>query len=457
MKIFTPGYFLFAILTYPCSFVYSQLVVSSVGTPQQLTQNLFGGGVIISNVTLTAPGGSWGTFDGINSNIGLDSGIILTSGKIANAVGPNTSGSVGTLYYAPGDPDLTALSGSVTNDACVLEFDLQVTGDTLTFNYVFGSEEYPEFVDSYNDIFAFLISGPGITGEQNIAIVPGTTNPVSINNVNCQNNSPYYICNDPYDYLCPNSYNCPNNSNSTTVQYDGFTTVLTASIVLQPLQTYHLKLAIADAVDSGYDSGVFIEAGSLSSIVILPIELIEFTATINKNKEVELNWLTASEWNNDYFSVERSFDAIHFQPIGTIDGNGTTDQTHHYFFTDEHPHSGYNYYRLRQTDYDNHFTYSPIEAVKLSNDAEGYQLNIWPNPIHNTLNFQVLLPDYKNEIAEIRIYDEAGLLQGLMKLDENEISENPSTMSVHDLVAGNYLVQLLIDGHVVASEKIMVQ
>jgi hypothetical protein len=178
---------------------------------------------------------------------------------------------------------------------------------------------------------------------------------------------------------------------------------------------------------------------------------------MNKQNKVELNWSTASEWNNDYYSVERSNDAIHFQTIGAIDGNGTTDQTHHYFFTDEHPHSGYNYYRLRQTDYDNHFTYSPIEAVKLSNDAEGYQLNIWPNPIHHTLNFQVLLPDYKNEIAEIRIYDEAGLLQGLEKLDENEISGNNSTMAVHDLVAGNYLVQLLIDGHVVASEKIMVQ
>jgi hypothetical protein len=202
---------------------------------------------------------------------------------------------------------------------------------------------------------------------------------------------------------------------------------------------------------------VFIEAGSLSSIVILPIELIEFTATINKNKEVELNWLTASEWNNDYFSVERSFDAIHFQPIGTIDGNGTTDQNHHYFFTDLHPHSGYNYYRLRQTDYDNHVTYSTIESVKLSNDAEGFQLIIWPNPIHNTINFEVLLPDYQNQIAEIRIYDEAGLLQDLKKLDEKEISGNHSTMSVHDLVAGNYFVQLFIDGHVVASEKIMVQ
>jgi hypothetical protein len=157
------------------------------------------------------------------------------------------------------------LSGGVTNDACVLEFDVSATGDTLKFKYVFGSDEYPEWVFSFNDIFAFLISGPGITDEQNIALVPGTANPVSINNVNCQISSPYYVCNDPFNYTCGAGYNCPTNSNLTSVEYDGFTTVLTAVAVVQPCETYHLKLAVADALDWQLDSGVFIEAGSLSA------------------------------------------------------------------------------------------------------------------------------------------------------------------------------------------------
>ena len=166
---------------------------------------LVGGGVTISNVTMNCPSGAWGSFEGSNSNVGMTSGIILACGDINNAVGPNVSTGITTDYSAPGDADLENLAGQNTNDACILEFDVKATGDTLKFKYVFGSDEYTEYVGSINDIFAFFISGPGITGSQNIALLPGTTDPVAIFTVNCLNGSPYYICNDPLNSQCPTS------------------------------------------------------------------------------------------------------------------------------------------------------------------------------------------------------------------------------------------------------------
>lgn len=263
MKIFTPPLFFLAFSLFSIQSLQAQLIVGTVGSPEELAASLVGSGVTISNVTLNCPTGGWGSFDGTNSNLGMDSGILLACGDITNAVGPNVSTGITTAFNAPGDADLTALAGQQTFDACVLEFDVKATGDTLKFKYVFGSDEYTEYVGSINDIFAFFISGPGITGSQNIALLPGTSNPVSISTVNCLNNSPYYICNDPVNTQCSSSYNCPTNANQTTIEYDGLTVVLTAIAVVQPCETYHLKLAIADASDGILDSGVFIEAGSL--------------------------------------------------------------------------------------------------------------------------------------------------------------------------------------------------
>jgi gliding motility-associated-like protein len=263
MKILTRVFYTLVLFCLPCSALFAQLIVGTVGSAEELAESLVGSGVTISNVTLNCPNGAWGSFDATNANLGMNNGIILACGDIHNAIGPNLSTGITTDYGAPGDADLEALAGQSTHDACVLEFDVKATGDTLTFKYVFASDEYSEYVGSINDIFAFFISGPGITGDLNIALVPGTTDPVAISTVNCLNGSPYYICNDPSNYICGAAYNCPTDALSTTIEYDGLTLVLTAIAVVQPCETYHLKLAIADASDGILDSGVFIEAGSL--------------------------------------------------------------------------------------------------------------------------------------------------------------------------------------------------
>ncbi|HZG00125.1 MAG TPA: choice-of-anchor L domain-containing protein, partial [Chitinophagales bacterium] len=154
-----------------------------------------------------------------------------------------------------------------TYDACILEFDVMPQGESLLFEYIFGSEEYNEYVNSeYNDVFAFYISGPGIAGQQNIALVPGTNVPVAINNVNCGSYGQYYVCNDWWTPTSGGCFTeCPTESDLWDPEYDGLTTVMTAVATVQPGQTYHLKLAIADVGDGAFDSGVFIRAGSLNS------------------------------------------------------------------------------------------------------------------------------------------------------------------------------------------------
>jgi hypothetical protein len=179
----------------------AQLVVQGGLTPLQLAQIIAGPGITVSNATVTGSAQAYGSFNGAGSNIGLPSGVILTTGPIGVAVGPNNMTSAGSDIFVSGNSMLNGLAGAQTFDAIVLEFDFVPLSNTVVFNYVFGSEEYPEFVNSgYNDAFAFFISGPGIaatygTANYNMARVPATAQPVTIDNVNAGSNNQYYFNN----------------------------------------------------------------------------------------------------------------------------------------------------------------------------------------------------------------------------------------------------------------------
>lgn len=227
---------------------FSQLQVNTTTTANQLTNSIVGDGVRIINASLNCPNGAFATFTANGLNLGVEDGVLLTSGSAEAAIGPNSSGSQGVNNGAPGDNQLDVLSGATTFDACVLEIDLIPTCDTLRISYVFGSEEYPEFVGrEFNDVFAFFVSGPGITGVQNVALIPNTITPVSVNSINATTNNNFYINNIGGDFL----------------QYDGYTTVLEGKIAVQPCSQYKLKLAVADVVDGIYESGVFIQGNSV--------------------------------------------------------------------------------------------------------------------------------------------------------------------------------------------------
>lgn len=270
---------LIAVLQFSYSRATAQLVVDGNYTPQQLIEDvLVGQGVEVSNFQYSGNQAARGFFDGSTSNIGLGSGIIISTGRIVDAPGPNGTplSDAGTEFFGPGDPTLTAISGSPagTYDAAILEFDFVPSSDTVQFRYVFASDEYMLYVGTgVNDVFAFLISGPGFPGEQNVALIPGTPTAVTIDNVNANTNAQYYIDNE--------------NPPGSTVEYNGFTQPFTATAVLTPCETYHIRLAIADGGDGTFDSAVFLEAGSFTSPIISLNAESSYSASQNAQDLVE--------------------------------------------------------------------------------------------------------------------------------------------------------------------------
>jgi gliding motility-associated-like protein len=217
--------------------------------------NIVGPGVVVSNITKNCNPNATGTFSATGTNLGITQGIILGTGKAIEAIGPNNS-TGGGLFNGDGcfdatetffDPNILNIEPLAKFDGCILEFDVKPACNILDINYVFASEEYPEYVGAgFNDVFGFFVSGPNPSGGNynafNIANIPGTGTPVSIDNINNLSNANLYV----------------DNTNGLSTQYDGFTIPLVASVNVIPCQTYHLKLAIADAGDCDWSSAVFL-------------------------------------------------------------------------------------------------------------------------------------------------------------------------------------------------------
>ncbi len=502
-------------------------------TPIQLIQDVFLGECLTaSNVQYTGSPAAIGTFTN-GWRIGIESGIILTSGSAALAVGPNAGGATGQNNFMPGHPLLTSLAGSQTYDAAVFQFSFVPQTESVTFTYAFGSDEYPEWVCQFNDVFGFFVSGPGYAANTNIATIPGTTFPVSIDNINnvggCPPNYPAYYVNNT-----PGVHN----------EYDGFTVPLTACINTVPCETYTIIIAVADAVDGVFDSAVFLAAESFSAgvdlqigatadqvtvsdedncvdygyfiftideplgqdvtltytvdqigdavydppipfevtfpagqtTVILPVNALpgslgpdvssvtinldtsqnpllgcsctaEFVSTtlyfcevstlpvtwlgfdahtINDERAVLCDWQTASEMNNDLFTVERSSDLMHWQDIGSIPGAGTTFTAQTYQFIDHSPLEGVAYYRIRQTDIDGGVDHSVVRTI---HRGEPTRFLVFPNP--GTDVFWVS----GHAGGELAIYDLSGRRVSHTLLTNGELS-------LHGAAAGVYLVEL---------------
>jgi len=241
------------------------LSVTQADNAEQLVNEMLGSGITASNIVRTGKPVAFGLFSGGMDAIGFDQGIILSTGKAADVVGPNDEDDKSTDNGNPGDADLTALAGLSTHDAAILEFDFVPNGDSISFQYVFSSEEYNEYANSgYNDTFAFFVNG------KNVALIPDTDPPipVSINTVNGGNpvgsnakNPDYFINNDRASGAKLNT------------QMDGLTVVMSVSVGVKAGETNHIKIAIADGGDSTLDSNVFIKAGSFNDRPARPGEL----------------------------------------------------------------------------------------------------------------------------------------------------------------------------------------
>ena len=209
-----------------------------------------------------------GEFENGENIIGLSDGIILSTGDIFLAPGPNNNNEAGFAFnIISEDLDLNQLATSTLYDATGIEFDFIPLGNRVNFRYVFASEEYCEFVGTeFNDVFGFFVSGPGINGvfdnnAINIATLAVTGDPVAINSVNHLQNSNFYVNNATNI----NTDNCGITSSAAApafIEYDGFTTPLSATIGVIPCETYRIRLIIGDVGDGILDSAVFLESNS---------------------------------------------------------------------------------------------------------------------------------------------------------------------------------------------------
>lgn len=222
-----------------------------------------------------------GFFESGDSEFPLSSGLILSNGRVKNAEGPNNGGAKSDdnsgydFDRNNRDSDLMTLAGTVWNrwdrrwektyhDVQILEFDFVPAGDKLEFRYIFASEEYPDYACSkYNDGFAFIISGEGITNDpglsgKNIALIPNSTDWVTINNVNGSSG-------DGSGTVCGSSANYVDESNGYSTSFNGRTEVLTAIANVEPCKTYNIKLIVYDNSDKQINSAVFLEANSFKS------------------------------------------------------------------------------------------------------------------------------------------------------------------------------------------------
>src|SRR3954463_13833513 len=167
--------------------------VSDGTTAAQLASTLVGPGVTVNSAAFTGDPSAAGLFDDPAASVGLSRGVVLSSGRVHDAIGPNKDSNTGEDLGRPGDSDLDLLlsGGLKTQDAASLLVDFTPTNPQLAINYVFASEEYEEYVGSqFNDVFAFFVNGI------NCALTPGTNAPITVNTVNQNSNTLFYVAND---------------------------------------------------------------------------------------------------------------------------------------------------------------------------------------------------------------------------------------------------------------------
>lgn len=419
------GFFL-ALTTFFSPATKAQLILQSYDVPT-MVQDFFGNNcVTISDISYLGGDSSVAFFDGSQTNLGINAGILITSGSASNAQGPNNSGGTSTSNNLLGDEDLEALCGYTypTYDASVIELTIVPNVDTLFFNYIFGSEEYQEYVgSSFNDAFAFLIKGPGYDQVTNIALIPGDTLPVAINYLNQTNNNQYYSDNG-------DGASEPFQSDPAYVQYDGLTVPLTCFAPVTPGETYKVKIVVADAGDSVLDSGVFIGIESLCGDGNLAPIVTDF------------DWVEVGKTNSNTinFSPKSRYGTKYQWDFG--DGNNSHEKTPAHLYQNEGTYT----VQLTVSNYCCSTTFSKTIQVNSVGGITPYILNTAALVLNNN-NLQINIPNTEN--AQLTIFDVTGktiLQQNILSKNNINIAHLQNGMYVAYIttLSGKYYTQQLI-------------
>jgi gliding motility-associated-like protein len=282
-------------------------VDSQTYSPQQLIEDILIDSDCIENVIVTNVSGgnfngsdqSYGYFDASGTAFPFESGVVLSTGRLQNVEGPNNTLSDDDASNWEGDLDLeNALNETGTINATILEFDFKAVASQISFRYIFASEEYQENNSNtcrFSDLFGFLIRpAVGQNQYENIAVVPDTFTPVKVTTVtpgvpgSCPPQNETYF----------GSFNGPN----APINFNGQTTILTATANVIPNETYHVKLVIADEQNYRYDSAVFLEAGSFQlSTDLGPNRLIATANALCDGEVLELNASQPGQNSYDWY------------------------------------------------------------------------------------------------------------------------------------------------------------
>ncbi|RZK11859.1 MAG: T9SS type A sorting domain-containing protein [Flavobacterium sp.] len=325
--------------------------------------------VTISNVT-SVTGTNYNSVNGIgyftNTNplFPINSGIVLSTGNAVNASGPNLT-TLNDGYLIPnisnwaGDAQLDAIvlntTGQTLNskNASRIDFDFTSLNDFMSFNFVFASEEYGIYQCSYPDSFAFLLTDLTTGTITNLAVVPGTTIPITVqtirneeNNPSCSSQNPFFFGTLFDGFL---AYTSPTN-------FNGQTTLMTASSAIIPNNPYHIKLIIADRHDNAYDSAVFIEAGSFLSGLPQCNDKIQLLAFIDEN-----NNGTKEDTESNF-----TYGSFVYQVNNTPDINNASSPIGSYSIYDSNPLNSYDFSYEVYPEYDNYFSSGTITHNDIS-------------------------------------------------------------------------------------------
>lgn len=275
---------------------HAQIIIDTTFNPAGLVSEvLLGNRIRVRNVRYSGSKLSIARFIDPSEKPLIADGIVITTGRTREVPGPNRRPGTGINLGERGDRSLEHISRGPTYDAAVLEFEFMAAEELLTFNFVFASEEYTEYVFSqFNDVFAFFISGPGIKGIKNLAVVPRNKAPITVNTVNHMVNSKNYLDNNSFDRkgnVKDAKVDNLDQSLLEAIEFDGMTSLLKAQTRVAPGKVYKIRIAIADVGDGRFDSAVFLEAGSFTSLPRDPMA----------RKEIMLR---------EYANVRRRFDPV---------------------------------------------------------------------------------------------------------------------------------------------------
>jgi outer membrane protein OmpA-like peptidoglycan-associated protein len=307
-------YYMLLLTMFFCGLANAQIRVEFTNVEQWVKNNFVGQGVVVGHIKTHFPAKEAAGIFNSNGILQINDGLVLSTGDVRRIGGLNDQFNLSTGFNLTGTPekdeDLQKIEKGNLFDISYIEFDFVPYNNSISFNYQFGSDEYPEYVGSaFNDVFAFIVSDGKVS--KNIALIPEKNTPVSINTVNFKTDSIYYIDNNPFSIKTinredpnreqqeiyrtrvgkilyaikkfftpkdeisnpvsqviepdPNLIKKLNQKLYHNLQFDGITTKLVAQTYVEPYKRYHLKIIISDVSDNIYDSGVFLEKGSLKT------------------------------------------------------------------------------------------------------------------------------------------------------------------------------------------------